>query len=60
MSQTAALSVPLQDGVGFFRPLTTVPPSACLAVGLPGYAAWRSDGLSTFHVIDLSDNVGGI
>ena len=59
-SRRAALSIPLQDGISFFRPLTTASPWACLAVGLPSYVARRTDGLSTFHVIDLSDDVGGI
>jgi len=60
MSRRAALSVPLQDDIRFFRPLTTVPPWACLTVGLPCYASWRTNGLSTFHVIDFTDDVGGI
>ena len=32
------LSIPLQDSLCFFRPLTAIPPWACLTVGLPGIA----------------------
>jgi hypothetical protein len=53
-----ALSAPLQGGICFFRPLNAAPPSACLTVGLPCIATWRSDDVSTFRVIVLTDNLG--
>ncbi len=48
-----------RNGLCFFRPLMIVPPWACLTVGLPYIATWRSNDVSTFHAIDFSDNLGG-
>ena len=48
-----------RNGLCLFQPLMVVPPWACLAVGLPCVATWRSDDFSTFHVIAFSDNLDG-
>ncbi len=46
------LSPTLHRGLCFFQLLHAVPPSACLTV-LPALpCAWRSDGFSTFCIID--------
>ncbi len=54
-----ALSTGFPGGICFFQPLTPATPTARLAVMPARHCTGRRDGVSTFHVFTLPDNLGG-
>jgi len=54
-----ALSLPLQKGICFFQPLTPIPPTACLTVGLPDVAPGEVMGFPRSALLIKTDNLGG-
>jgi hypothetical protein len=54
-----ALSTGFPGGLCFFQPLKPATPTARLTVMPARRCTGRRDGVSTFHVLTLSDNLGG-
>ena len=54
-----ALSTGFPGGICFFQPLTPDTPTARLTVMPAQLCTGRRDGVSTFHVFTLTDNLGG-
>jgi hypothetical protein len=50
-----SVSLPLQQGIRFFKASQPRPPTACLAVSLP---EGRRDLVPMFHIVDPVDDLG--